>query len=60
MGNITKKARNAANKEALAAAIARDEEFGRRKTQKEYAEEFGVTDRTIRGWMREMELEPDI
>ena len=60
MGNITKKARKAANKEALAAAIARDEEFGRRKTQKEYAEEFGVTDRTIRGWMREMELEPDI
>jgi predicted transcriptional regulator len=55
MGNLAKKVRKAANKEALADAIARDEEFGRRKTQREYAEEFGVTDRTIRGWIRELE-----
>ena len=44
------------NKADLADAINRDEEFaGKRKTQKEYAEEFGVSDRTIRGWMRELE-----
>jgi predicted transcriptional regulator len=56
MGNLAKKAKKAANKADLSEAIARDEEFsGKRKTQKEYAEEFGVTDRTIRGWMRELE-----
>ena len=56
MGNISKKIRKASNKADLAEAISRDEEFsGRRKTQKEYAEEFGVSDRTIRGWMRELE-----
>jgi RecA-family ATPase len=56
MGNIAKKVKKAANKADLAEAMARDEEFsGKRKTQKEYADEFGVTDRTIRGWMRELE-----
>lgn len=56
MGNISKKIKKAANKSDLADAISRDEEFsGKRKTQKEYAEEFGVSDRTIRGWMRELE-----
>jgi hypothetical protein len=56
IGNISKKVRKAANKADLAEAINRDEEFaGKRKTQKEYAEEFGVSDRTIRGWMKELE-----
>ena len=56
IGNLAKKVKKAVNKSDLAEAIMRDEEFsGRRKTQKEYAEEFGVTDRTIRGWMRELE-----
>ena len=56
MGNISKKIRKAVSKADLAEAINRDEEFaGKRKTQKEYADEFGVSDRTIRGWMRELE-----
>ena len=56
IGNLAKKVKKAVNKSDLAEAIMRDEEFsGRRKTQKEYAEEFGVTDRTIRGWIRELE-----
>jgi len=55
LGNISKKVKKAANKEMLAELIARDEEFGHRKTQKEYAEEMGVSDRTVRGWMRELE-----
>ena len=43
-------------KERLADAIARDEEFdGKRKTQKQYAEEFGVTERTIRTYLKELE-----
>ena len=56
LGNLSKKVKKAANKADLAEAIYRDEEFaGKRKTQKEYADEFGVSDRTIRGWMRELE-----
>ena len=56
IGNLSKKVKKAANKADLAEAICRDEEFaGKRKTQKEYADEFGVSDRTIRGWMRELE-----
>ena len=55
MGNLAKKVKRAANMADLAAAIARDDEMGHRKTQKQYAEEFGVSDRTIRGWMRELE-----
>ena len=58
LGNLAKKAKKAASKSDLADAIARDEEFsGKRKTQKQYAEEFGVSDRTIRGWIRELEGE---
>jgi RecA-family ATPase len=37
-------------------AINRDEEIsGKRKTQKQYAEEFGVSERTIRTYIRELE-----
>ena len=43
-------------KERLIDAINRDEEVtGRRKTQKEYADELGVSDRTIRTYLRELE-----
>jgi len=43
-------------KERLVDAINRDIEFsGKRKTQKEYADEFGVSDRTIRTYLRELE-----
>jgi RecA-family ATPase len=55
LGNLSKRAKKAANMATLAEAIARDDEMGHRKTQKQYAEEFGVSDRTIRGWMRELE-----
>ncbi len=56
IGNLAKKVKKAASKADLAAAIERDIEFaGKKKTQKDYAEEFGVSDRTIRGWMRELE-----
>ena len=56
MGNLAKKAKKAASKADLAEAIQRDIEVaGRPKTQKQYAEEFGVSDRTIRTWWREIE-----
>jgi ATP-dependent Lon protease len=43
-------------KERLMNAIARDEEFdGKRKTQKQYADEFGVTERTIRSYLKEID-----
>ena len=55
MGNLAKKARKLTNIDKLAEAIRRDEEFsGRPKTQKQYAEEFGVTERTIRQWMSQL------
>jgi len=56
IGNLTKKAKKAANVASLAEAIKRDEEFaGKRKTQKQYADEFGVTERTIRDWLKNIE-----
>jgi len=55
MGSLANKAKKVANKAAFAEAINRDDEFGRRKTQKEYADEFGVTPRTIRTWAKELE-----
>ena len=34
----------------------RDVDFaGERKTQKEYADEFGVSERTIRRWLEQLE-----
>ena len=47
--------KKASIKERLADAINRDEEVGRRKTQKEYADEFGLSERTIRTYLRELE-----
>ena len=55
IGNISKRIKKTVSKSNLAEAIERDEIMGGRKTQKQYAEEFGVSDRTIRGWMRELE-----
>ena len=56
MGNISKRVKKAASKADLAEAIERDKQFnGKPKTQKQYAEEFGVSDRTIRTWWRELE-----
>jgi predicted transcriptional regulator len=56
INNIGKKAKKNDLKGRLADAINRDEEIsGKRKTQKEYADEFGVSERTVRSYMRELE-----
>jgi len=56
LGNLSKASRKASMKERLIDAINRDEEFdGKRRTQKEYADEFGVTERTIRTYLKELE-----
>ena len=56
IGNLAKSAKKANLKERLVDAILRDEEFdGKRKTQKQYADEFGVTERTIRTYLKELE-----
>ena len=56
LGNLAKRMRKKANINSLADAIKRDEEFaGERKTQKEYADEFGVSERTIRRWIEQLE-----
>jgi RecA-family ATPase len=56
LGSLAKTAKKESMKERLMNAISRDEEFdGRRKTQKQYAEEFGVTERTIRSYLKEIE-----
>ena len=55
-GNLAKAAKKADMKARLYAAIDRDVEIsGKRKTQKEYAEEFGLSERTIRSYLREFE-----
>ena len=63
MGNLAKKAKKVDMKARLMEMIGRDEEFsGRRKTYKEYAEEMGVSEKTIKRYMSEMkdDLGPDI
>lgn len=56
MGSLANKVKRQMTVEQLANAIQRDEEFaGKRKTQKEYAEEFGVSERTIRSYIRQLE-----
>ena len=56
INNIGKKAKKNDLKGRLADAINRDEEIaGKRKTQKEYADEFGVSERTVRSYIRELE-----
>ena len=55
MGNLAKKMKKAMTKADLIDAIARDEEFnGKRKTYKEYADEFGVSEKTIKRYMSEI------
>ena len=56
LGTLAKKARKVDNKEKLIEMINRDEEFaGKRKTYQEYADELGVTKRTVLRYMRELE-----
>ena len=56
LGTLAKKARKVDNKEKLIEMINRDEEFaGKRKTYQEYADELGVTKRTVLRYMSELE-----
>lgn len=58
MGSLSNKIKKVTNVERLAEAIRRDEEIsGRQKTQKQYAQEFNVSERTIRGWMSQIKPE---
>jgi RecA-family ATPase len=55
MGNLAKKARKIDMKSKLMELIGRDEDFdGRRKTYKEYADEMGVSEKTIKRYMSEL------
>ena len=55
LGRLSQKVRKKENIDKLAEAIQRDVDFsGKQKTQKEYAEEFGVSVRTIRSWLKEL------
>ena len=55
LGNLAKTARKADMKVRLLEAIGRDEEItGKRKTYKQYAEEFGVSEKTIKRYMSEL------
>ena len=63
LGNLAKTARKIDNKARLMELIARDEEFaGHRKTYKEYADEMGVSEKTIKRYMSELKdtFDPDI
>ena len=56
LNNIGKKVKKNDLKGRLAEAISRDEELtGKRKTQQQYAEELGISERTIRTYIRELE-----
>ena len=56
LGNLSKTAKKASMIERLTDAINRDEELtGKRKTQKEYADEFGISERTVRRYLQEIE-----
>ena len=63
MGNLAKKSIKTNNKVRLIELIQRDEEFsGHRKTYKEYADELGVSEKTIKRYMSEVndDLSEDI
>ena len=63
LGTLAKKAKKTDMKARLLKYIERDEEFsGCRKTYREYAEEMGVSEKTIKRYMSEMrdDYEPDI
>ena len=55
LGSLAKKSIKADNKTRLLELISRDEEFaGQRKTYREYAEEMGVSEKTIKRYMSEL------
>ena len=56
MGSLAKSAKKADMKSRLYEAVNRDIEFnGKRKTYKQYADEFGVSEKTIKRYMAEWE-----
>ena len=58
IGNLAKTAKKYDMKSALLSAIDRDVEFsGKRKTYKMYADEFGVSEKTIKRYMSELKVE---
>ena len=55
LGSLSKTARKVDNKSRLMELVGRDEEFdGRRKTYKEYADEMGLSEKTIKRYMSEL------
>ena len=58
MGSLAKSAKKADMKVRLYDAVNRDIEFdGKRKTYKQYADEFGVSEKTIKRYMAEWDEE---
>ena len=58
MGILAKKAKKTDMKGTLMDAINRDEEFsGKRKTYKEYADELGISERTVMRYLGEIRRE---
>lgn len=55
LGTLTRKAAKTDNKSRLLELIGRDEEYaGKRKTYREYADEMGVSEKTIKRYMTEL------
>jgi predicted transcriptional regulator YheO len=58
IGILAKKAKKTDMKGTLMDAISRDEEFsGKRKTYKEYADELGISERTVMRYLGEIRRE---
>lgn len=53
--NANQRYQKANMKDKLIELMRQDDEFGRRRTQAQYAEDLGVTERTIRKYMKELE-----
>lgn len=58
MGNLAKKAKKADKKAQLLHLINEDEEFsGKRRTCQQYADDLNISERTVRRYMRELEID---
>jgi response regulator of citrate/malate metabolism len=53
--NAVKQDRKKGLRERLADLIEQDEEFGHRRTQEEYADDLGVSRRTVIRYMKELD-----
>ena len=54
MGTLAKKARKVDNKTRLMELVTADEEFGHRRTYREYADDLGLSEKTIKRYMSEL------